>query len=1130
MRPNSLSEHEQRLGEVIAAYLEAIDRGDQARQEDWLARYPEFAAELEEFFAGVEQVDQLAAPLRSSADGHDSTATWAVYSVGPRADAASATSTRSLGDYELLEEIGRGGMGIVYKARQRSLNRLVALKMLRPGLLASPADLQRFRNEAAILATLDHPNILPIYEIGECHGQPYFTIKLVEGGSLAEHLAEFRGDPRNSARLLLVLADAVHHAHRHGVLHRDLKPSNVLLDSQQRAYITDFGLARQLDRDETLSCSRDMLGTPSYMAPEQILGRKKATSAAADVYGLGAILYSLLTGRAPFREPTVFGTLEQVLVQDPEPPSSANRRVDRDLQTICLKCLEKDPRNRYACAGELMDDLARWLDGKLIRARSVGRLARFWRWCKRFPAVAGLTATTAVLLVAIAVSLALSNLRISQAQRETETERQKAVLEAREAARQRDYARDQQQIAEQQRSIADLSASAARRSLYAADMNLAQYAWESGHAARALELLESHRPRPGGQDLRGFEWYYLWRLCHSDRATLLGHEGWVSSVAIAPDGKTLATASFDHTVRLWDLAARRTLAVLRGHTGSIICVAFGPDGRTLASGSVDRTVRLWDVATRKQRATLAGHSQVVWSLTFHPDRALLATGSHDGSIKLWNAATAREESTLAGHTAGVWSVAFSPDGRWLASAGYDCQVRLWDVAAAKEQGPLGSHSSWVYAVGFSPDGKRLASGDVQGNVKLWDVSQRRELGGFQAHAYGLLATVFSPDGATLATAGADQTIRLWDPAARRELATFPEHSSISSLAWAADGEMLAAAAADNTVRLWNVKTGKPWSGPEVHVSELPPTGQVLDRRTLPMANVMSVAFSPDGRILASGGGALGQDAVLQLFDARTGDKRTSLQGHTNSVLSAAFAPDGRWLATASMDGTVRLWEMRGGKPVAALHGHSGHCCAVAFSPDGRTLASGGFDAIVRLWDPATRRPCGQLAGHTAPVWSIAFAPDGATLATGSFDGSIKLWDLAARRARATLQGHAGNVYALAFAPGGKTLASGSMDGAAKLWDAQTGEEQLTIHGHTAGISSIAYSPDGRTLATGSLDHTARLWDPVTGQQRATLRGHTQIVYSVAFSPDGRTLATGGSDCVNLWEADVGEVLAGAKED
>jgi tetratricopeptide (TPR) repeat protein/predicted Ser/Thr protein kinase len=422
--PTNLSEDEERFGEIAFAYLRARDEGHHPDPREWLARYAEFGQQLASFFADQEEVDRLGAPLREMARAVERPST-----VGPDASAADADPAppaalpRSFGDYDVLEEMARGGMGVVYLARQRSLNRLVALKVIRAGEWASSAEVRRFRNEAEMVALLDHPHVVPIHEVGEQAGHVYFSMKLIEGGSLAQHLSRFWDDPRAAAGLVAAVARAVHHAHQRGVLHRDLKPSNILLDENGRPHVTDFGLARRVEADSSLTQSGAIVGTPGYMAPEQTAGKAGAISTAADVYGLGAVLYALLTGRPPFAGDDPLDTLTQIRQREPEPPRRTNPKVDRDLETICLKCLRKEPAGRYASALALAEELQRWLNGEPIRGRRSGRWERAVKWVRRRPTAAALLAVTTLAAVGLFAGLLWHN---AQLQAAAKRERQQA--------------------------------------------------------------------------------------------------------------------------------------------------------------------------------------------------------------------------------------------------------------------------------------------------------------------------------------------------------------------------------------------------------------------------------------------------------------------------------------------------------------------------------------------------------------------------------------------------------------------------------------------------------------------------------------------------------------------------------
>ncbi|MBI3416518.1 MAG: protein kinase [Verrucomicrobia bacterium] len=1000
--------------------------------------------------------------------------------VIPEDSGLPADAPRKLGDYELLEEIARGGMGIVYKAWQPSLDRFVAVKTIRSGLLATRTDVERFEREAKAAAKLHHPNIIAIHEIGEQDGQHYFAMDYVPGESLATLARRQPFLPEQAAQITAAVAEAIHYAHQQGVLHRDVKPANVIL-GPDGPRVLDFGLARLAEDDSQLTQSGAPMGSPCYMAPEQAAGKVRTLDARTDVYALGAMLYELLTGRPPFQAATVIETLR--LVQETEPVTlrRINPSLPADVETICLKCLEKEPTKRYQSAQELSEELGRFGRDEPIHARPVNTPEKLWRWCRRKPALASMAAA-----LTVAVVVGSTGVVWQSAARKT------ALIET-------------------------------RRLLYAANMIVVHQDLENGNYQKAQELLLTHRPEHGEEDLRGFEWRYLWQLSQGEQLSVLGRcTSGILSVAVSPDGKFVASANKGGAVvKVWDLPGHRQVQALTNHTAPVNCVAFSPDGETLASGSDDHTIKLWDTRTWRLKASLERHTNAVITVKFSGDGRTMASRSDDLSVILWDTATGRERTTLTNITKWGGPMALSADGGTL-FVGDNNAVRVWDVENRKLKLELPSNEPFgINTIDLSPDERTLAAGYGNGVVTMvWNLTTQSAERITPTRLERTKRPAFSPDSRWLAVATADTgRIELWDLQTWTRQSTLRGHPpGNSSIVFSPDGKTVISGSDDKTIRIW-------------------PTGAQVERDIFRGHTnyVWSVAFSPDGNTLASGS----WDSSVRLWDVRTGQLKEVLKT-THPVYGVAFSPDGKILAAGGGEevspgepGEVRLWNLDERREIAAFEAHHEGVRSIIFTTDGKTLATASSDGTIKLWDTFTRRELTTLNNHTGAVWDLASSYNGAMLASAGDGGTARLWDVKEGKELATFGGHSGYLR-VALSPDAKTLATVSWDKTLRIWDIASRKETMTRLRLNGGPMALAYCSDGRTVATSGWDGVIKLWNVISQREVATLKPQSRGVLSLAFSPDGKILTAGSADgSVRLWRgaslAEIGRQIENSKE-
>jgi WD40 repeat protein len=1134
--PGLSPSQEQRLNEVIAAYLADAEAGRAPDREQLLHRHPELAAELAAFFTGHDQLRGLAEPERSpeitGAPAAVPPTEAPTVTVGEPVPPPTGTRIRYVGDYELLEEISRGGMGVVYKARQLKLNRLVALKMILTGPLASATDVQRFHAEAEAAANLDHPNIVPIYEVGSHEGQPYFSMKLIEGGSLAGEVrgqesgvrgqrSEVRDQKAETGRdrqrwaagLLAKVARAVHYAHQRRVLHRDLKPANILLDAKGEPHVTDFGLAKRVEGGSDLTRSGAVVGTPSYMAPEQASGAK-GLSTAADVYGLGAILYELLTGRPPFRADTPLDTLLQVLEREPESPRRIDPQVDRDLETICLKCLDKEPAKRYGSAEALADDLERWLAGEPIQARRSGAVERAVKWAKRRPAVASL-AVMLVLAVCLGVGGVVWKWQEARAAEMDALNRAEAEARAREAAQQA-QAKEAAALAQETKAKQAVTEYAGKLAKSVAlEKQATQRANEArGHAEAAFRRAEGLRI--------------------SAEASAARHSNPGLALALAAEGARRVPNRLTFNVLYDALADCREERTLYGHTGELAYAGYSCDGRRILSYGRDDTARLWDAASGRTVGVWPGFMMGVTMVRLSPDgrRAVSLVGGlverrradgktywfTDRVAHVWDTSTGKEVLRLRGHQARVVTAAFSPDGKKILTASWDGTARLWDASTGKQLAMLGKLPVPKPAPKAAPAGKSASP--------LEEFARQMAAAALQS-TNSLLLADFSPDGRLIVTVPTNRNDKYPFPYPESTAAEPVDPNLSPEGMWASGNQhaemhgSLTIGADAPVARLWDAATGKEKLALRKARAGLP----ALAKMWFPI----TAAFSPDGRHLAIGF----SDNVAAIWDARTGGtERVLLQKHYGEVNAVAFSPDSKRLVTACGDGIARVWDVATGKELVWLIGNGDDVHTARFSQDGKRIltVAGGLEGlgdltsrenVVRVWNATTGQELITLRGHSGVVRSAEFSPDGRHVVTAG-DATVRVWDIGRRPGpERVLDGHKQALLALAYDPEGSRLLTASTEPTPRVWDVAAGKEALLLaKGKELGeVRSAFFDASGRRIITASSNtyisrggkvinpSSVHVWDARTGADLLALTKLDQGALLARLSPDGRRLLT-----------------------
>ncbi|MFZ1984120.1 MAG: protein kinase [Desulfatitalea sp.] len=960
-------------------------------------------------------------------------------------------------EYALEDKIGEGACGLVYGACQKTIDRQVAIKVIRPELAQDQQIKALFLSEAVVTGDLDHPNIVPVYDLGvDQHECLFYSMKKIKGVSWKKVIAE--KSQAENVEILLRVCDAMAFAHDKGVIHRDLKPQNIMLGDYGEVFVMDWGIAASpggCGKAEALTSGSNQAGTPAYMAPEMAVADAGRVNHLSDIYLLGGLLYEIETGVVPHAGRDLKDCIRKAAENVIQPTKKSSELID-----IALRAMSTKPSDRYQSVSEFSQAirdyrshaesivLCKSATESHARARKskvyqdyLMALFSYDNAMKIWPGnPQALSAKSEVQLDYARAAFEKNDYDLAISLLDAGNETHQGLLGKVLTARQdrQSHHRRIQWLKFSASSLALLTlavvsiglvvvktqrdrAVAAEKSMKVAQLEALQEYYYSGIALASRKLSDQHYAQAQAlleklpEEMRGWEWRRLERLCQMDLTTFKGHGESIVAVAFSPDERFIATGDRANGIKVWNFTGGEAIDSYANPTspGRIADLRFSADGRQVVAQFTDGSMLSREIGGGTVNRTAYRPTDNDVLMFYSPEQAYFIKRTLENTAVIQRTKDNQTVSRLMGHSDSIYTAAFSPDSTKVATGSADNSAIVWDLASGKSLVALKGHSGSVQAVKFSPTGRYILTGSADNTAKLWSAEVNRDQKRFSGHQSFVSGVAFSPDSRKLATSSHDGTIKIWEIAGQKEERTLAGHAG----------------------------------------------------------RVYAVQFSPDGHALLSGGA----DNQAILWNADTGAIISALRGHTHSITSVDFSPDGGLAATGSWDHTIKIWDLKTLREKVTLEGHAGPVISVCFSPDNRSLVSGGKDHGARIWDLAGGRTARELNGHSAAVYSVAFSQDGKYIATASWDKSIKVWDAATGELQRTLIGHTASVYAAVFVDNQRRIISAGWDKSVKIWDTHSGQELMELAGLSAPIYALRVSPDGRMAAAGGRDNTAVIW-------------------------------------------------------